>query len=120
MGLKINKAQIASVKVNYPEKINTYSQWTEPGRDSLLFGLITIREWEGGYYSEFFRDYLNKEDWEKDGYFEPEPKGGLYNKPNVVLTMSSGRKIKKVFESSYDMGFWISDYLKGIELIEIN
>ena len=119
MNLKINKEQIATVQVKEPEKSKQYAEWTEAGKETLLFGLITINEWPGGYYNEYFKNYHNKEEWEKDGYFEPEPKGGLYHKPQVILEMSSGRKVKKTFESSMDMGFWVHDNLKDLDLINI-
>jgi hypothetical protein len=119
MSLKINKDQIASVTQHNNLKSHYYDEWTEAGKDTWFFGLLTINEWRAGYYSSFLETYSTKEQWEKDGYYEPVPKGGLYYDPHLIITMSSGENINKSFKSVNDMEWWVADNLKGVNLIKI-
>lgn len=119
MSLKINKDQIASVTQHNNLKSRYYDEWTEAGKDTWFFGLLKINEWGAGYYSSFLETYSTKEQWEKDGYYEPVPKGGLYYDPHLIITMSSGENINKSFKSVNDMEWWVADNLKGVNLIKI-
>ncbi len=120
MSLKINKDQIASVTQHNELKSRYYSEWTEAGKDTWIFGLLTINEWKGGYYSSFLNTYRNKEEWEEDNYYEKEPKGGLYYYPHLVIRLSNGENITKFFKSINSMEWWIADNLKDVNLIIIN
>lgn len=119
MSLKINKDQIASVTQYNKLKSHYYDEWTEAGKDTLFFGLLTINKWDGGYYSCFLGTYRNKEQWEKDGYYEPVSKGGLYYNPHLIIKMSNGESITKSFETVTSMEWWVADNLKDVNLIKI-
>jgi hypothetical protein len=49
MSLKINKNQIASVTQHNQLKSRYYDTWIERGKNTLLFGLIKINEWNSGF-----------------------------------------------------------------------
>jgi hypothetical protein len=119
MSLKINKDQIASVTQHNKLRCNYYDEWTEAGKDTFLFGLLTLNEWDSGYYASFLPAYKTKEEWEKDGLYEPVPKEGLYYDPHLIITMSSGEKINKSFKTINSMEWWVADNLQGVNLIKI-
>ena len=118
MSLKINKDQIASVTQHNKLKC-FYYEWIEAGKDTFLFGLIKIDEWDSGYRGSFLKTYFTKEQWEKDGLYEPVPKGGLYYNPHLIIKMSNGEEISKSFKSINDMESWVADNLQGVNLIKI-
>ena len=119
MSLKINKDQIASVTQHNELKSSYYDEWTEAGKETWFFGLLTVNSWEGGYHSSFLNTYENKEQWEKDNYYEKEPKGGLYYDPHLTIKMSNGESITKYFKTISSMEWWVVDNLKGVNLIKI-
>jgi hypothetical protein len=119
MSLKINKDQIVSVTQYNQLKSRYYDTWIEGGKNTLLFGLIKVDEWDAGYKSSFLRSYFTKEEWEKDGYYEKEPKGGLYYKPHLIISMSNKNDINKSFETIEEMEIWVDVNLRGVNLITI-
>ncbi len=119
MKLQINKDQISSITQHNEKICRYYDEWTEAGRDTWFFGLVTINKWEAGYYSSFLPTYRTKEEWEKEGLYEKEPKGGLYYYPHLIITMSSGEDVNKSFKSITEMEWWKVHNLKGVNLIEI-
>ena len=119
MSLKINKDQIASVTQHNQLKSRYYDTWIEGGKNTLLFGLIKVDEWDAGYRGSFLRTYFTKEQWEGDGFYEPVPKEGLYYNPHLIITMSSGEKINKSFRTINSMEWWVADNLQGVNLIKI-
>ena len=119
MGLKINKDQIVSVTQHNELKCNYYDTWIEAGKETWFFGLLTIREWDAGYRASFLQTYFTKEQWEKDGLYEKEPKGGLYYKPHLIITMSNGKDTSKSFKTIEAMESWVADNLNGVNLIVI-
>lgn len=119
MSLKINKDQIVSVTQYNQLKSGYYDTWIEGGKNTLLFGLIKVDEWDAGYKSSFLRSYFTKEEWEKDGYHEPVPKGGLYYDPHLIIIMSGGTNVNKSFETIEAMELWVTENLQGVNLITI-
>ena len=53
MSLKINKDQIVSVTQYNQLKSRYYDTWIEGGKNTLLFGLIKVDEWDAGYKSSY-------------------------------------------------------------------
>ena len=119
MSLKINKDQIVSVTQHNELKSRYYDEWTEAGKNTLLFGLIKVDEWDAGSRASFLQTYFTKEQWEKDGYYEKEPKGGLYYRPHLIISMSNKNDINKSFKTIEEMEIWVDINLKGVNLIVI-
>ncbi len=119
MSLKINKDQIVSVTQHNELKCRYYDEWVEAGKNTLLFGLIKVSEWAGGYRASLLPTYYTREQWEKDGFHEKEPKCGLYYRPHLIITMSNGEIFNKSFDAVSQMEWWIADNLEGVNLIKI-
>lgn len=119
MGLKINKDQIVKVTQHNDLKCRYYDTWTEAGKDTFFFGLLKVNEWDAGYRASFLQTYFTKEQWENDGFYEKESKGGLYYRPHLVIKMSAGTNVNKSFKTIEEMESWIDENLHDVNLIKI-
>jgi hypothetical protein len=119
MSIKINKDQIVKVTQHNDLKCHYYDQWTEAGKDTFFFGLLKVNEWDAGYRASFRQTYFTREQWEKDGFYEKEPKGGLYYSPHLIIKMSSGTNVNKSFKTIEAMELWVTENLQGVNLITI-
>ena len=118
MKLDIIKEQIVSI-AQYNKLKSSRFEWIEAGKDTILFGAITVNQWNSRYSSSFFGSYETKENWEADGFVEFEPKSGLYYKPHLIITTADGVNHKRIFQTVNDMESWRADHLYGMNLIEI-
>jgi hypothetical protein len=119
MKLDLIKEQIVSITQHNKLKSKWHYGWVEPGKDTILYGAITVNQWNGKYGSMFKGSYETKEEWEADGYIEYEPKGGLYYKPHLVIATADGVNHTRSFDTVEAMESWRADHLYGMNLIEI-